>query len=76
MGVVFTNGLVVDGSGSDPFVADVTTEGDRIAGVGKRAAGAEELDCSGHAIAPGFIDTHSHSDIAVLARPELPMKVR
>src|SRR5207302_7724789 len=36
----------------------------------------EELDCDGLVIAPGFIDTHSHSDLRVLSEPQLPMKVR
>jgi N-acyl-D-amino-acid deacylase len=36
----------------------------------------EEIDCSGMIIAPGFIDTHSHSDLRVFSEPQLPMKVR
>jgi N-acyl-D-amino-acid deacylase len=34
------------------------------------------VDCSGLVVSPGFIDTHSHSDLRVLTQPELPMKVR
>src|SRR6185503_16125439 len=39
-------------------------------------AGIDEIDCSGLVIAPGFIDTHSHSDLRVLSEPQLPMKIR
>src|SRR5206468_1532023 len=36
----------------------------------------EEIDCSGLVVSPGFIDTHSHSDLKVLNDPSLFMKVR
>src|SRR5206468_11681686 len=33
-------------------------------------------DCEGLVVAPGFIDTHSHSDLRILVDPDLEMKVR
>jgi len=59
---------VLDGSGSPGRVADVLLHGDRIAEVGRHldAPGARIIDASGLAVAPGFIDMHAHSDLAVL----------
>lgn len=61
-------GLVLDGSGSPGRVADVLLHGDRIAEVGPHldAPGVRIIDASGLAVAPGFIDMHAHSDLAVL----------
>jgi N-acyl-D-amino-acid deacylase len=73
---VLKNGLVLDGSGAEGFYGDVAISGDTIAEVGTGLAGTEEIDCSGHVVCPGFLDTHSHSDLKVLAEPGLPMKVR
>jgi N-acyl-D-amino-acid deacylase len=74
-GVVLKGGTLLDGSGAPPLRADVALEGARIAGVGANLAG-DAVDCAGMVVAPGFIDTHSHSDLKVLADPTLPMKVR
>ncbi|HVR70652.1 MAG TPA: D-aminoacylase [Vicinamibacteria bacterium] len=74
-GVVLQGGTLVDGSGAPPLRADVALEGARIAAVGSSLAG-DAVDCAGMVVAPGFIDTHSHSDLKVLADPALPMKVR
>ena len=72
------NGTVIDGSGKPRFEADVAIIGNRIAAIDARGslAAAREIDCAGLVIAPGFIDTHSHSDLRVLTEPGLPMKVR
>lgn len=75
--VLFRGGRVVDGSGREAFVADVGVRDGRIVAVG--SAGAEsarrEVDVSGLVVAPGFIDMHSHSDLALLVDPTLKPKV-
>jgi len=75
--VVFRGGLVLDGSGGEPFQGDVAVTGDRVTGVARRIAerGAVEIDARGLAIAPGFVDIHSHSDSAVLVDPHAPGKL-
>jgi N-acyl-D-amino-acid deacylase len=74
--VVFRHGILVDGSGGEARAADVAVEGDSVAAIGEDLAGRREVDCSDLVIAPGFIDTHSHSDLRVLSEPLLPMKLR
>ena len=65
--VIVRNGTIVDGSGAPRFRADVAIKDRKIAAVidpGEAAAasGAREIDATALAIAPGFIDLHSHSD--------------
>jgi N-acyl-D-amino-acid deacylase len=74
--LVLKGGRVVDGSGGPIRDAEVAIKDGRIAALGSALTGREEVDCSGHVITPGFIDTHSHSDVKVLADPTLPMKLR
>ncbi|WP_308281438.1 D-aminoacylase [Cellulomonas sp. PS-H5] len=68
--LLLRGGLVVDGSGADPVTADVLVRGGRVAAVGRvataDAAGARVVDADGLAVAPGFVDMHAHSDLAVL----------
>ncbi len=74
--LVLRGGTVVDGTGGPPLSADVAVRDGGVVAVGHRLAGDESRDCAGHVVSPGFIDTHSHSDVKVLADPALPMKVR
>jgi N-acyl-D-amino-acid deacylase len=55
---------VYDGEGAAPFLTDVATVDGRIALIGDCAGrdAHEVVDCAGLALAPGFIDVHSHSD--------------
>jgi N-acyl-D-amino-acid deacylase len=76
--LVLRNATVYDGNGAPPFTGDVAVTGGRIAAVGERlaTAGAEELDLAGLALAPGFIDIHSHTDLVLLRDPRAESKVR
>jgi N-acyl-D-aspartate/D-glutamate deacylase len=61
--LVIRNGTVFDGSGGEPFEADVAVERGRIVAVGDvRGRGAEEIDARGMAVTPGFVDIHTHYD--------------
>ncbi|HEY7578684.1 MAG TPA: amidohydrolase family protein [Acetobacteraceae bacterium] len=61
--LVIRNGTVIDGTGADPFEADVALTDGRIAAVGKIAErGREEIGARGLLVTPGFIDPHTHYD--------------
>ena len=61
--LVIRNGLVVDGTGGEPYVADVGIRNDRIAAIGQLAGlSAREIDASGRIVTPGFVDIHTHYD--------------
>ena len=74
--VVIRGGTVYDGSGAPGVPSDVALQGDRIAAVGHiPGRGDSELDATGMAVVPGFIDAHTHDDLAVLLDPEMSFKV-
>src|SRR5262249_13866874 len=62
-------GLVVDGTGQPAYRADVAIRGERIVAIGsvEPGPGARVVDASAWVVAPGFIDLHTHSDLAILA---------
>jgi N-acyl-D-amino-acid deacylase len=64
--IALKNGLLFDGTGAPPAPGDVLIDGERIVAIGAAAAGCLTIDCTGLAVAPGFIDLHSHSDLQVL----------
>jgi N-acyl-D-amino-acid deacylase len=76
--LVLKRATIIDGTGRPRFRGDIAIAKDSILAVDDEGTlrGAEELDCDGLIVAPGFIDTHSHSDIRVMVEPRLPMKVR
>jgi N-acyl-D-amino-acid deacylase len=70
--VVLRGGLVVDGTGAPGRLADVEVIGGRIGSIGAVPAGlGRDLDVSGLAVCPGFIDVHTHLDAQVLWDPDL-----
>ena len=64
--LVIRGGLVVDGTGAEPFAADIGVIGESISAVGPGlAAGAEEIDARDRIVTPGFVDLHTHYDAQV-----------
>ncbi len=63
--VVIRGGTVYDGSGGPGRRADVAISGRIIEEIGPDLHGPIELDASGCAVAPGFIDIHTHFDAQV-----------
>ena len=70
--LILKNGLIVDGTGAPVFSADLAIEGQQIVGVGDvgSASAAKTLDVNGLVVSPGFIDTHVHTDAALLNNPK------
>lgn len=68
MSLLFRNATILDGSGGESFTADLLTEGIHIAAIGPNLSGdnATVVDCTGLTLAPGFIDSHTHSDLQVI----------
>ena len=68
---VIKNGLVVDGTGSPGYRADVRIANGRIEAIGPSLDGDDVVDASGRVVAPGFIDIHTHYDAQVFWDPAL-----
>ena len=68
---------VYDGTGAAPRVADVGIQGDRIAALGAVTGSAREtVDGKGFALAPGFIDVHTHDDLAAVKHADMAFKLQ
>lgn len=70
--ILIRNGLLYDGSGSKAFAADIGITDGRISFISnpspQNSLRSEKIiEAAGLSVAPGFIDTHSHSDFTLLA---------
>ncbi|ORT61096.1 D-aminoacylase [Streptomyces sp. CB03238] len=74
MDLVIRDVRVVDGTGGPSYRADVGITDGRVAAIRRQGdpalSGGRVLDAHGLALAPGFIDMHAHSDLALLRDPD------
>ncbi len=76
--LVIRGGMVYDGTGAEGTVLDVALASGRISEIAPRIAsrGREEIDARGLAVAPGFIDIHSHGDENMEEDPRIESMIR
>src|SRR3990167_3496735 len=73
--LIIRGGRVVDGTGAPAFDGDVAVSGGKIAAVGQvDGEAARVIEAEGMAVTPGFIDVHSHDDIALINMPGMDFK--
>lgn len=84
MDLLIKNAVIIDGTGESRYEGAVLVNGSRITKIIREKELAVEyedqveqvIDADGMILAPGFIDTHSHSDLKVLSDPMLLPKLR
>lgn len=74
--LILKGGMVFDGTGAPRYRADIAVRGDRIVAIGELSdrKAKQTVDLGGMAVAPGFIDVHTHDDAALIETPRMPMK--
>jgi N-acyl-D-amino-acid deacylase len=76
--LLILGGLIYDGTGRPGVIGDLGVKNSKIAAIGdlKNQSAKRKIDATGLAIAPGFIDFHSHSDDEALLGGEPQSKIR
>ena len=69
--------LIIDGSNTEGYVADVGSHEGRIKTIGDLSTAEAEqvIDAHGRVLAPGFIDVHTHDDTVVIRQPQMLPKL-
>lgn len=75
--ILIRGGRVFDGSGGDWFSSDIGISDGRIVSMGRLgdAKADRVIEAEGLAVSPGFIDTHSHTDVTIMLFPTSDSKV-
>ncbi len=70
--IVIKGGTIVDGTGAEPFAADLAIDDGRITAIGHEVGGGgDEIDARGLIVTPGFVDVHTHLDAQIGWDPDL-----
>lgn len=75
--VIIKNGLVIDGTGTKPFLNDLGIVGDKITVIDKDLGSSAKIiiDAKNKIVSPGFIDIHTHTDTELIANPTADSKI-
>jgi N-acyl-D-aspartate/D-glutamate deacylase len=75
--LIIRDALVIDGSDSPGYRADVAVRDGRVQRIGDLhdVSASEELNAAGRVLAPGFIDVHTHDDTVVIRQPQMLPKI-
>ena len=75
--ILIRDALIVDGSLAPPYRGDVAIADGRIVATGNLTDHIAEttVEANGLALSPGFIDTHTHDDVAAIRKPEMLPKL-
>jgi len=75
--LLIRGGTVIDGTNAPRFDADVGISAGRIAAIGDLSGhtAAKVIDARGRIVAPGFIDSHTHDDMAVFSQADMSFKI-
>lgn len=76
--LLIQNATIIDGTGTAPFMADLAVSLGKIAAIAPSidtSEATEVLDAAGLTVTPGFIDSHSHSDSAILTWSDQKEKI-
>ena len=76
--ILIKSSKIYDGTGAPPFVSDILIKDDRIESISNIEPTSDHLviESNGLAASPGFIDTHTHSDGALLNNPQHAQSLR
>ncbi len=78
MRTLIKHGLIVDGNKTPAYEGDILIENEKILKISQdlNEEADKVIDAKGRVICPGFIDTHSHSDLVILVNPYNEVKIK
>ncbi len=74
--LVIKNGKIIDGTGKEGYFSDIAVKDGKIVKIEENITGGKRIiNANGLVVAPGFVDSHSHSDVNMIEFPQQTEKV-